>query len=654
MIVLRTDPARPRVRRLPRYRTSSCAAVLGALLCACGGTGKDEVACEDAGPQAATVLETYCYKCHGQNGTAEGSMNFILDGQQLVERGKVVPGDPNASRIYIRMSDGSMPPPTETARPSAEDIAAIERWIECETPAFADSEPPRPFISNDELIHAIRLDLEQLAAADRQFTRYLSLVNLHNNPDTSTSGLDTYRHGVSKMVNSLSQGAVIVVPVAIDANRLIYRIDMRDYRWEVETGGADRWEHMLGFYPYGLVIPDNADAAFIYAATGTQMPYINADWFVFKSSEPPLYDTMLRLPSTVAELQQFLGVDPSGPSVSAGFVDSGVSTSNRIITRRSSDYGAFWESADFASSVADKNILERPLPPASGFPEFEHARDGGEYIFSLPNGLHAFMISDAAGNTIPEAPTSIVFDRNDSFDPAVRSGRKCAKCHTQGIIDATDDIRDHVEASAAFPDPVKAQVLARYPDASNFEAVLEQDRANYLAALAKTGVPAKVDGEPASQPIPLTFLANDFQDSVDLARAAADLGLTPAALQSALSSSDALDRNLGSLLIDGALLKRETFTDVFPFAACVLGLGEPFVNGELLPCEIIAPPAEPACGCHNPDNDDSSLPDCELSCAGNSIQWFDACGVLNYVSECEAGETCKYLFDTGEAYCGPL
>lgn len=632
-----------------KRRSESVLLVLAAALqCACATQD-----CDDDTAAVAKVFETYCYKCHGQNGTAEGSINFILDADSLAARGKVVPGESDASRVFIRMSDGSMPPFGEFERPSAKDIATIERWIECGAPSFELAEAARPFISNETLVHSIRTDLEQLPDADRAFTRYLSLVNLHNNPSTSTSDLDTYRHGVSKLVNSLSQGPRVIIPVAVDAERLIYRIDLRDYRWEVDTAAGDRWEVMLDRYPYGLVLPDNPDADFIAATTDTQLAYVNADWLVFKSSEPPLYYDMLRLPTTVAELRGFLGVVDDGPTSSAGFVESGVSTSNRVITRHGSSYGAFWASADFASSVADKNILERPLPPTSGFPEFEHASDGGEYIFSLPNGLHGYMIADSVGNRLAEAPTSIVFDRSDDFDPAVRSGRKCAKCHAQGIIDASDNIRDYVATSAAFPEPVAAEVLARYPEASTFASVLDQDRAAFLAALAQTGIPAKVESEDASQPVPITLLANDFQASVTLARAAADLGLTPAALQAALESTDALDGSLGSLLGEGVLLKRETFTDAFPFAVCALGLGQPFVNGELLPCEVVMPPPEPACGCRNPDTDDASLPNCELSCSGTSMLWFDTCGVLNFVSECEAGEICKTFFDTDEAYCGP-
>jgi hypothetical protein len=43
--------------------------------------------------QALVILKTHCYRCHGENGAAEGGFNFILDRDRLVDRKKIVPGD---------------------------------------------------------------------------------------------------------------------------------------------------------------------------------------------------------------------------------------------------------------------------------------------------------------------------------------------------------------------------------------------------------------------------------------------------------------------------------------------------------------------------------------------------------------------------------
>jgi hypothetical protein len=48
----------------------------------------------------------------------------------------------------------------------------------------------------------------------------------------------SYRHGLSKLVNSLSWGKRIVAPHTVDAERTILRIDLRDYQWNEKTWDA--------------------------------------------------------------------------------------------------------------------------------------------------------------------------------------------------------------------------------------------------------------------------------------------------------------------------------------------------------------------------------------------------------------------------------
>src|ERR1700676_905618 len=111
--------------------------VLGSLL----GGGSSRAA--DADPaalstKALAVLNANCHRCHGQDGTAEGGMNFILDPTKLVARKKIVPGQADQSPLFKRLSTGKMPPTGEQPRPSEADIALIKQWIELGAP------PPAP------------------------------------------------------------------------------------------------------------------------------------------------------------------------------------------------------------------------------------------------------------------------------------------------------------------------------------------------------------------------------------------------------------------------------------------------------------------------------------------------------------------------------
>jgi cytochrome c553 len=84
---------------------------------------------DPAARPALDVLKKYCYRCHGQDGSNEGQMNFILDPKALVEHKLIVPGDAAKSKLYKKAAEGEMPPEGETPRPSADDLAKIKEWI---------------------------------------------------------------------------------------------------------------------------------------------------------------------------------------------------------------------------------------------------------------------------------------------------------------------------------------------------------------------------------------------------------------------------------------------------------------------------------------------------------------------------------------------
>ena len=80
--------------------------------------------------KAHGLLEQYCHRCHGKDGSLEGGMNYVLDRDKLIARKKIVPGDALHSPLYKRLATGKMPPPDEKPRPSAADVALLKRWIE--------------------------------------------------------------------------------------------------------------------------------------------------------------------------------------------------------------------------------------------------------------------------------------------------------------------------------------------------------------------------------------------------------------------------------------------------------------------------------------------------------------------------------------------
>ena len=188
--------------------------------------------------KARKVLATHCYRCHGQDGTNEGGLNFVTDLKQLVQRRRVTPGDTAKSKLLKRMASENdpMPPAEEKVRPSADDHAVLKQWIEANCP-LPESAPQRAFLSPIDALQAMRADLEKATPRDRPFLRYFTLTHLHN-AGQSAEEMQSYRHGLSKLVNSLSWGKQIVVPKTIDNEKTILRIDLRDYQWNEKTWEA--------------------------------------------------------------------------------------------------------------------------------------------------------------------------------------------------------------------------------------------------------------------------------------------------------------------------------------------------------------------------------------------------------------------------------
>jgi tetratricopeptide (TPR) repeat protein len=516
--------------------------------------------------QALRILETNCYHCHGKDGTNEGGFNYVLDAARLVARKKVVPGDAARSKLYRRLvsADNPMPPEDEKVRPGKDEVAVLKQWIDAGAPAAAEVTARRAFLSAADVVRAMRDDLaNRVPERDRRFTRYFTLTHLYN-AGLSEDELQSYRHGLAKLVNSLSWGRHVVVPRPIDEARTVFRIDLRDYQWNEKV-----WDAVLGVNPYG-VSPATDAAREVAALTQCRLPYVRGDWFVAAASRPPLYHDVLQLPATEQELEKLLRVETAEDIrqervARAGFNSSGVSRNNRLIERHEAGSVTYWKSYDFASNTGRQNLFAHPLGPGDDEGSFRH--DGGEIIFNLPNGLQAYMLVTGAGKRLDKGPTAIVSDPRRP-DRAVENGLSCMSCHAKGLIEKSDQVRDHVlKNAAAFTQADVDTVLALYPPRDKFTELLRGDARRFQDAVAATGAPLS-----ATEPV--AALALRFEAELDLLLAAAEAGVPPAELLKALDRSALLAKELGSLRVEGGTVQRQVFVNAFGDIAEVLRLGE--------------------------------------------------------------------------------
>ena len=258
-----------------------------------GGSSGGAADTGETGPVEADVIQamltTHCAKCHGA-GAGAGGLQDITNLERLIADGRIVPNKPEESPLFRRLTDPSnpMPPLSETSRPSEDEIGLVKEWIRTGALTGEDACDNQviPFdVPNDAFngtIATMRNDILELEDEDRPFTRYLTLTHLHN-AGMCQRDLDLYRDGLAKAVNSLSREPRLVRPLAIDAEKTIYRVDLRDYGWDrsdnFPENNGDIWEAVVEVNPFAVRFTGNASDV-LREQAGTDVPFQTADSFI--------------------------------------------------------------------------------------------------------------------------------------------------------------------------------------------------------------------------------------------------------------------------------------------------------------------------------------------------------------------------------------
>ena len=518
--------------------------------------------------QVYAIFQQSCLNCHGASGAFKETL--LIDRTALVDTNVVIPGDPENSEFYKRLlgpTENGPQMPLNLPPLSPEAVETIARWITAGAPDW-NVQHDINFITTDAILNTIQNHLESLDPFDRPSARYFTMTHLYNAGETPET-LSDYQIALSKLINSLSWKFEITNPTPIDVAQTIFHIDLRRYEWNTTI---DIWPQIEQVYPYNIEFDPETQADLLdkltqlQTETGSTVPFVHVDWFLATASLPPLYHDILDLPLTDLLLETQLEVNVASnirnaPGIDvwrAGFNDSGVSTNNRVVERHTSRYGAYWKSYDFAGSVGSQNIFTHPL-------DFTH--DGGEIIFNLPNGLQAYLLVDANGNRLDDAPINIVSNPAAS-DPTVRNGLSCIGCHTQGMKTFTDSVRAAIKQDEN-PPYNKTQALRLYPEQLIFDDLVAKDTLRFQQALEKIGGPFENDASRQRffnklENEPVQRFHETFQAPLSASDAAAAVGLETEAFLAQIREKQSL-KNLGlQTLIDvNGTVKRDTWTSNF-------------------------------------------------------------------------------------------
>jgi serine/threonine protein kinase len=553
---------------------------------------------DDLASRVFALLRDRCGECHSERSESPDEFAIIENFAALRKSDYINLKSPESSMLYVQVRSADMPLKTQADREARrkpvpftdEENALLLSWIKAGAPDPGSTaapapvveasvpEPARPVITIAAELRAILDDLQSLPAEVAADTRYVSLAFAHNNSsEVNAKQLDLMRQGVRKLLNSLSTSPRIATFEEVGPGKVLFRLRLRDLGWD-----AMLWDRITSFYPFTVETS-------LSAALQVKAPVVRADWLAATATRAPLYNDLLRLPEHQQELESRLGVDvfknlAAGEALRSGFTKSGVSRHNRLAERHElrTYAGYYWLSYDFKESGGRANLHTNPLGPDAahllgGTRAFQHA--GGEIVFSLPNGMNGYYVSDVTGRRLDGAvPTEIVSDRTNITGRAeVSNAMACMICHDQGIKQLP---RDEIRAlSKTYSADEQRLIETLHPMQDRIDLVVQEDTRRFLAALKAAGVTPEGGSEPVSA------LFRHYDRIITLPQAAAEIGLTVDEFKKQLEPQISLFDV--KTLLEGDGMSREHFLDKYADIITRLDIGT--VRGALvLPATAIA------------------------------------------------------------------
>lgn len=443
-----------------------------------------------------------------------------------------------------------------------------------------DPAPP----SAADAVRAAAADCARLDPATAGYTRYLSA---HNNTPAERRVLYAV---LCYHANAMSREGTLSRPRKVNA--YLWAVDLRDYRWDKGTYGqlvynpkaAEPYFHVVGnprLYQHNGADYLNSipapwlpvvEMGLLAERTGSGASILRADWFLDRTALQEgrdgfgyldfLYLTARKDAEALAGLDRKKAEDIFREQ--AGIIAlSGVAAMPRQVFRYSTVAGAWWETRDVKAESfgrEEKNAVRLLLN------DYKH--DAEEIVFTLPNRLPGYFLSDAAGKLIRSAPPDVASDKTSrNNDARVHVALSCVRCHVSAGLKPLDDYARRVYraggplALGASDDAKYRRLKAVY--LGPLERAFAADVAEFTAATADACglTPAGLSKAMADR-----FSAY-LDEPVTAERAAAECGVTPAEFAARLKGWAARNRLVDPVLaglLAGEGVRREMFEEAYP------------------------------------------------------------------------------------------
>jgi mono/diheme cytochrome c family protein len=479
----------------------------------------------------AKILGARCTECHVYGLRDPAGWGSVLDISRMIDSEIVVPGNLESSRMWYRVAVRSDMPFNGT-RLTPEEKGVLQQWI-----LGLQRSQPRPRTQAEILDLLVN---DGAAAGSPSDVRYVSFADFVDGRRPAVE-IATAAAVFKVVLNSVSRQATFVEPVAVDRQASIWRFRLSDLGWNEQD-----WNRFITFYPYCLRSEAAAHQA-LYQRLHTETPVVRGDWFLSTALAPAVYHDLLQLGDNLDQIaRRNLGVDIN-QNIARGDVvrlasQSGATFDGSVLERHETRRGGYlWLTYHLAPG---EDVRRLPLGPRNRNDDFPNSFTAvaTEAVWSLPNGLQAYLLTDGAGNRVDSLSTAVAADprrRNGQMETATA----CNGCHgTTGLIPprAIDVGKYADEHSADFSPAERAQINRLYPRLA--ETLLASDAAQYRQTVGELlGAPLPQNG--AIEWYDFVNLRGQYESKLGLRQVALELGTGPTVARMHMQS------NLGARLV---------------------------------------------------------------------------------------------------------